>query len=120
MLSFPPVFKERMDSDIGERRRIFECSSCHFTSPYDYFGKRPGFLKSVVLLEEAFIMKDPFTPENRHLTVGGHCSECKKAVCVKMNCSIFYTRRFCIECVTRHWEEFAQEVQQEISKKDTG
>ncbi|XP_041457785.1 cysteine-rich DPF motif domain-containing protein 1-like [Lytechinus variegatus] len=108
------------EQDQGGKRRVFACSSCQFSSPYDYYGKRPGFLKSIVLLEEAYVMKDPFTPENRHLTIGGHCSECNKPVCVNKDCSIFYTRRFCLDCVLENFQEFPKEVQQEVNKKDNG
>ncbi|XP_071510790.1 cysteine-rich DPF motif domain-containing protein 1-like [Diadema antillarum] len=109
-----------MEQNSEEKRGVFECSLCSFTCPYDYYGRKPGFLKSIVLLEEAYVMRDPFTPENRHLTVGGSCSVCNRTVCVGKDCSVFYTRRFCVDCVMKNLEEFPKEICQEFSKKDKG
>ncbi|XP_038049345.1 cysteine-rich DPF motif domain-containing protein 1-like [Patiria miniata] len=95
----------------------FQCSLCDFKSPYDYFGSKPPFANAVVLLEKAYVLKDPFVPEGRHITVGSHCSVCKRAVCAGQDCSLFYTKRFCLPCVKKHFNEFPQEIQQELEKK---
>ena len=43
---------------------------------------RPHFL-SCSLLEESYVMRDPFTPDKgRFLIVGSRCSMCSKLVCV--------------------------------------
>ncbi|XP_071816018.1 cysteine-rich DPF motif domain-containing protein 1-like isoform X2 [Apostichopus japonicus] len=68
------------------------------------------------LMEKAYVLKNPFTPHDSHLTIGAHCSQCDKAVCVQQTCSVFYTRRFCKHCVEKHSEEFPQEISEVISK----
>ncbi|PIK34054.1 putative cysteine-rich DPF motif domain-containing protein 1, partial [Apostichopus japonicus] len=88
----------------------FCCALCSFSSRYDYFGRKPPFVESIVLMEKAYVLKNPFTPHDSHLTIGAHCSQCDKAVCVQQTCSVFYTRRFCKHCVEKHSEEFPQEI----------
>ncbi|XP_043944198.1 cysteine-rich DPF motif domain-containing protein 1 isoform X2 [Protopterus annectens] len=64
----------------------FECQLCGFTAPYSYYGQKPPNSRSIVFLEECFIMKDPFTPEKgKFLILGSHCSLCNKITCVNGN-----------------------------------
>ena len=37
-------------------------------------------------------------------------------VCV--NCSLYYSRRFCVKCVRKYRDEFPQELKKEIEKLD--
>lgn len=40
-------------------------------------------LFSYRLLEESYVMKDPFTPDkDKFLILGSHCSLCRRSVCV--------------------------------------
>ncbi|KAM7437988.1 Cysteine-rich domain [Porites harrisoni] len=95
----------------------FKCSSCGFECYYEYFGKRPPFSKSVILLEDAFVIRDPFSPTTGHLTLGGQCCLCSKDICVAPTCSIFYTKRFCVSCVENNLMEFPEEIQKDIQRK---
>ncbi|XP_013399603.1 cysteine-rich DPF motif domain-containing protein 1-like [Lingula anatina] len=97
----------------------FLCSKCGFCINYDYFGNKPPGADTLLLLEEAYIMNDPFA-ENRRgkfIILGSHCSVCSKSVCIAQGCSIFYTKRFCIDCVIKNLSEFPTEVQEEAQKR---
>ncbi|KAM6161505.1 cysteine-rich DPF motif domain-containing protein 1 isoform 1-T6 [Erethizon dorsatum] len=69
----------------AERRplRVFECQLCGLTAPYSYVGQKPPDTQSVVLLEQSYVMKDPFSPDRgRFLVLGAQCSVCGRLVCV--------------------------------------
>ncbi|XP_033647650.1 cysteine-rich DPF motif domain-containing protein 1-like [Asterias rubens] len=96
----------------------FQCDVCDFKSPYDYYGSKPPFVHAAVSLkEEVYILKDPFVAEKRHITVGSHCSICRKAVCAGQDCSLFYTKRFCLQCVKENITEFPNEIKKELERK---
>lgn len=40
---------------------MFKCQLCALTAPYSYVGQKPPDTQAVVLLEESYIMKDPFS-----------------------------------------------------------
>jgi len=107
-----------MSEETAADETMFLCSSCGFECRYEYFGKKPPFSKSVVLLEDAYVIRDPFSPTAGHLTLGGRCCLCSKDVCVAQTCSIFYTKRFCISCVEKNLEEFPDEVHKDLRRKD--
>ncbi|XP_068134319.1 cysteine-rich DPF motif domain-containing protein 1 isoform X2 [Hyperolius riggenbachi] len=99
-------------------RGIFECGLCGLSVPYTYFGQKPPSTQSVILLEECFIMMDPFTPDkDKFLVLGSPCSVCKRTVCVGTDCSLFYAKRFCLPCVTENKGEFPPEIQQDLEKR---
>ncbi|XP_011329720.1 cysteine-rich DPF motif domain-containing protein 1 [Ooceraea biroi] len=79
---------------------IFTCSICNLKERYDYKGARPPFARQLLYSEDCYVMKDPFSPPNKGeiLVVGADCSKCKRAVC--STCSIYYARRFCLECAS--------------------
>ncbi|XP_048743486.2 cysteine-rich DPF motif domain-containing protein 1-like isoform X1 [Ostrea edulis] len=91
-------------------KEIFVCQNCRFSVPYDYFGRRPPFSKSFVLMEEAFVMKDPFSADGGMITLGSNCSSCGAIVCLSQDCSLFYTKRFCLPCVKRNLRDFPSEI----------
>ncbi|KAM5336571.1 cysteine-rich DPF motif domain-containing protein 1 isoform 1-T3 [Glossophaga mutica] len=69
----------------AERRPlgVFECQLCSLTAPYSYVGQKPPNTQSIILLEESFVTKDPFTPDkDRFLILGSRCSICGRLVCV--------------------------------------
>lgn len=33
------------------------------------------------------------------------------------DCSLFYTKRFCMECVNKHLDQFPHQIQAELAKK---
>ncbi|NXM70888.1 CDPF1 protein, partial [Serilophus lunatus] len=96
----------------------FECQLCGLTAPYTYYGLKPPNSRAVVLLEEAYVMKDPFTPDkDRFLILGSHCSLCSRAVCVRTECSLFYSKRFCLPCVKANLKAFPLEIQEDMDRR---
>ncbi|NXD16854.1 CDPF1 protein, partial [Nothocercus nigrocapillus] len=96
----------------------FKCQLCDLTAPYTYYGQNPPNTCSIVLLEESYVMKDPFTPDNdTFLILGSHCSLCSRLVCVGTECSLFYSKRFCLPCVNENLEAFPFEIQEDMNKR---
>ncbi|KAL2775461.1 cysteine-rich DPF motif domain-containing protein 1 [Daubentonia madagascariensis] len=97
---------------------VFECELCALTAPYSYVGQKPPNTHSVVLLEESYVMKDPFTSgKDRFLILGSCCSLCSRLVCVGPECSLFYSKRFCLPCVQKNIGAFPQEIRQDLEKR---
>ncbi|XP_066111323.1 cysteine-rich DPF motif domain-containing protein 1-like isoform X1 [Saccopteryx bilineata] len=97
---------------------VFECQLCALTAPYSYMGQKPPDTQSVILREESYIMKDPFTPDkDRFLILGSRCSVCSRLVCVGPECSLFYCTRFCLPCVQKNIHAFPQEIRQDLEKR---
>ncbi|XP_020757758.2 cysteine-rich DPF motif domain-containing protein 1 isoform X1 [Odocoileus virginianus] len=97
---------------------VFKCQLCALTAPYSYKGQQPPDSQSVILLEESYVMRDPFTPDKgRFLIVGSRCSVCSKLVCVDPECSLFYSKRFCLPCVQDNMDAFPQEIQRDLEKR---
>ncbi|XP_018775284.1 cysteine-rich DPF motif domain-containing protein 1 [Serinus canaria] len=70
------------------------------------------------LLEEAYVMKDPFTlDKNTFLIIKSHCSLCSRAVCVDINCSLFYSKSFSLPCVKESLKAFPLEIQEDMDKR---
>ncbi|KAM6436677.1 cysteine-rich DPF motif domain-containing protein 1 isoform 2-T3 [Liasis olivaceus] len=68
---------------MESKQDTFECELCGLTAPYSYYGQQPPNAYSVTLLEDCYVMKDPFTHEkDRILILGAQCSLCHKRVCV--------------------------------------
>ncbi|XP_046840067.1 cysteine-rich DPF motif domain-containing protein 1-like [Xenia sp. Carnegie-2017] len=103
-----------MDAKISSKH--FKCVKCEFSTHYDYFGSKPPFYKDLILLEDAYIMKDPFTMEANFIVLGGHCSFCNIAVCCNQKCSIFYTKRICLACCLNHFDDFPPAIKQDLQK----
>ncbi|XP_073478005.1 cysteine-rich DPF motif domain-containing protein 1 isoform X1 [Aquarana catesbeiana] len=107
--------------DLGEShppKGIFVCHLCGLSVPYTYFGQNPPHTHSVILLEECYVMMDPFTPEKeKFLVLGSVCSLCKQVVCIGTECSLFYSKRFCLPCVTKNKSEFPPEIRQDLEKR---
>eukprot|EP00117_Sycon_ciliatum_P033269 scpid69788/ scgid25638/ UPF0595 protein C22orf40 homolog len=97
----------------------FECERCQRSFTYQYFGSEPTFCKEIKLKEDAFVSRDPFSYD-RHafLLMGGMCCICSTPVCMAPACSLFYTRRFCLQCVRQHQARFPTEIQTELSRLD--
>nr|XP_027810447.1 cysteine-rich DPF motif domain-containing protein 1 isoform X6 [Marmota flaviventris] len=58
---------------------VFKCQLCSVTAPYSYVGQKPPNTQAVVLLEESYVMKDPFTSgTDRFLVLGSRCSLCSR------------------------------------------
>ncbi|KAM9824220.1 cysteine-rich DPF motif domain-containing protein 1 [Neosynchiropus ocellatus] len=98
--------------------KVFCCQLCSLSSPFTYFGQKPPNTRAIVLLEDCFLTKDPFSPDKeKFLILGSNCSMCGVCVCVGGDCSLFYTRRFCMECVRKHLDQFPQQIRAELAKK---
>ncbi|XP_075018378.1 cysteine-rich DPF motif domain-containing protein 1 isoform X1 [Calonectris borealis] len=96
----------------------FTCQLCGLTAPYTYYGQKPPNTRSIVLLEEGYVMKDPFTPDkDKFLILGSHCSLCSRSVCVGTDCSLFYSKRFCLPCVNENLKAFPLEIQEDMDKR---
>uniref|UniRef100_A0A8V0ZYM6 Cysteine-rich DPF motif domain-containing protein 1 n=1 Tax=Gallus gallus TaxID=9031 RepID=A0A8V0ZYM6_CHICK len=64
----------------------FKCQLCGLTAPYTYYGQKPPNTHSIVILEDSYVMKDPFTPDKeKFLILGSLCSLCRRTVCVGAN-----------------------------------
>ncbi|XP_006888188.1 PREDICTED: cysteine-rich DPF motif domain-containing protein 1 [Elephantulus edwardii] len=97
---------------------VFECQLCALSAPYSYVGQKPPNTRSVILLEESYVLKDPFTADrDRFLVLGSRCSVCSRLVCVAPECSLFYSKRFCLPCVREYMDAFPKEIQQDVEKR---
>lgn len=105
-----------MSSRENNAKDSFTCDNCKFSVKYDYFGKKPPFSKTTIVLEDAYIMRDPFTDESKCIILGSHCAICNRVLCVSQGCSIFYLKRFCLECVNANKDQFPAEINLELKK----
>ncbi|NXD02961.1 CDPF1 protein, partial [Certhia familiaris] len=70
------------------------------------------------LLEEACVMKDPFTPDkDKFLITGSHSSLCSRAACVGTDYSLFYSKSFRLPCVKENLKAFPLEIQEDMDKR---
>ncbi|KAG5891248.1 hypothetical protein JTB14_004362 [Gonioctena quinquepunctata] len=96
----------KSSSDISKHEKLkeevkyFQCSTCIFKEKYEYFGSNPSLVKNYILLEDAYVIEDPFTApkQGKIIILGSHCIVCRKAVCKDANCSIYFDGSYCIEC----------------------
>ncbi|XP_042690862.1 cysteine-rich DPF motif domain-containing protein 1 [Centrocercus urophasianus] len=96
----------------------FKCQLCGLTAPYTYYGQKPPNTHSIVILEDSYVMKDPFTPDKeKFLILGSLCCLCRRSVCVGAECSLFYTKRFCLPCVNENLQAFPLEIQEDMEKR---
>uniref|UniRef100_A0A8D0BV51 Cysteine-rich DPF motif domain-containing protein 1 n=1 Tax=Salvator merianae TaxID=96440 RepID=A0A8D0BV51_SALMN len=101
-----------------QHRGTFECELCGLTAPYSYYGQKPPNAYPISLSEDSYVIKDPFTSDkDKFLILGSHCSLCRKRVCAGTDCSLFYSKRFCVPCVKLHLKEFPLEIRQDLEKK---
>jgi len=122
-----------LEQDKPQEVKTFTCSVCNLVSPFTYFGRKPPSVKSrLVLLEDAYVIKNPFVdprqsevktvtgkPVHPILVLGSHCAVCEVPVCAAIECSYFYTQRFCKDCMSEHLSHFPDQVQKEFNKNIT-
>ncbi|XP_022053380.1 cysteine-rich DPF motif domain-containing protein 1 [Acanthochromis polyacanthus] len=107
-----------MEQTNESPQKTFTCQLCGLCSPFTYYGQKPPNTRAIVLLEECFVTKDPFSPDKeKFLVLGSTCSLCSKCVCVGSDCSLFYTKRFCMSCVNKHLDQFPRQIRAELAKK---
>ncbi|NXM16011.1 CDPF1 protein, partial [Ploceus nigricollis] len=96
----------------------FKCELCELSAPYTYYGWTSPNSHWIVPLEEAYVMKDPFTPDkDKFLIIRSHCSLCSRAVCVGTDCYLFYSKIFCLPCVKENLKAFPFEIQEDMDKR---
>jgi hypothetical protein len=125
--------------------KVFQCSLCPFYAAYDRYDskyldesslpsttttttknkKEPAI--TIDLLEQVYLLRDPFVAikdkdkedqtKLSSLIIGATCSVCSCPVCVHADCSLFYTRRFCLKCLAKYRDEFPREILDEIGAK---
>lgn len=123
--------------------KVFQCSLCPFYATYDRYdtkyidesippsvsatssskNKKEPSIK-VDLIEKVYLLRDPFVAvkdkDKLHptkissLIIGSTCSVCSRTVCLHSDCSLFYTRRFCLKCVAKYRDEFPREIIDEV------
>lgn len=86
------------------------------TEQYDFFSNRVPFNRNVKMKIDYYLTRDPFSPRNKKqfLILGSVCSICDKDVCIKPECSIFYSKFFCSLCARINIENFPLCVQKKI------
>ncbi|XP_072452698.1 cysteine-rich DPF motif domain-containing protein 1 isoform X1 [Notamacropus eugenii] len=100
-----------------EKKRIRCGSTCQEVSSVDDTVRQDA-VRNRWLLEECYVLKDPFTSDkDKFLILGSQCSLCSKLVCVGPECSLFYSKRFCLPCVRENLSAFPQEIQQDVEKR---
>lgn len=99
-----------------EERETFVCCFCKLSEKYDYKGRQPPFQRHLIYQEDCYIMRDPFSPLNQKeaLILGGDCCLCKKSTC--MDCSIFYTKRFCKICALNNIHDLPSQLHKKIKQ----
>ncbi|KAK8749142.1 hypothetical protein OTU49_015697 [Cherax quadricarinatus] len=102
----------------NEKGGTFLCEACGLTETYHYYGCKPPFHKGVTFLENCYVLRDPFQNGSggSFLLLGGECTSCSRVVCQDTSCSLFYTKRFCLNCANANIEEFPPEIHQRIKK----
>ncbi|NXF17822.1 CDPF1 protein, partial [Rhodinocichla rosea] len=96
----------------------FRCELCELSALYTYYRQMSPNSHSIVLLEEAYVMRDPFTPDKgKFLIIRSHCSLCSRAVCVGTNCRLFCSKSFCLPCEKEDLKAFPLEIQEDMDKR---
>ena len=123
--------------DYYEKTIQFECSICGLCEMCQYLGRKPPFTKHLLEFDEdVFVMIDPFKVNQRttskitkklyrnlfqprqsrwfsdFLVLGGTCAACNVECC--QDCSIYFSKRFCIKCAEFNINEFPKDVQSKI------
>lgn len=108
------VKKEENEPEI----KYFHCYNCQLKEKYEYFGSNPPFFKKYLLLEDAFVIEDPFLPpkQGEILILGAHCIKCRNSVCKDTNCSMYYEGTYCIKCAKLNIKSFPLSVQEKLNR----
>ena len=131
---------KKKGEDYYEKTIQFECNICGLCEMCQYLGRKPPFTKHLLEFdEEVFVMIDPFKVYQRtislknnekltrnlfqprqsrwfsdFLVLGGTCAACNAECC--QDCSIYFSKRFCIKCAEFNINEFPKDVQSKIVK----
>lgn len=101
---------------VVEERPIFQCRNCNITERYDCFSDHVPFNRNIRTKVDYYLARDPFSPRNKRqfIILGSVCSVCDKDVCVKPECSLFYSKFFCTDCARKHILNFPPCIQEKI------
>jgi len=106
--------------DFYEKLVEFTCYLCGLSEKCQYYGRKPKFVKNrAVFKDDSYVMVDPFQSRDLRtgtgfLLLGGNCGHCEHPVCI--DCSVFYSRRYCVKCAEFYCNEFPAEMQPRIRK----
>lgn len=106
-------------SEVNESSSLkFKCELCTLEEACEYFGKSPPWSPRTCLLEDSYIMRDPFSlPQKKQILIlGAKCTLCQIDVCVGARCSLFFSKRFCKDCALKNLTYFPVQVQTKIKK----
>ncbi|XP_067616503.1 cysteine-rich DPF motif domain-containing protein 1 [Eurosta solidaginis] len=103
----------------------FQCTSCSMREMVHYYGKSPPFVYGLRVVEDSFIVRDPFQPPPMRwkpkaeyfVLMGAKCSMCKNVVCKRVECSFYYTRTYCLNCAKININKFPIEAQAKLRKQ---
>lgn len=121
--------KEEKPIEDQEDERIakikFHCSGCDMEEMVHYFGLEPTFVYGLKFNEPTYIMRDPFqAPPPRwkskaeyFVALGAHCNLCDQVVCKDNECSFFYIKSYCLDCVKKVAPTFPLDIQQKLRKQ---
>lgn len=98
--------------------KYFECSTCVLRVQFEYFGKDPPWYKHFHLLEEAYVIEDPFSPPKRRkiIILGAHCVKCNRIVCKDTTCSVYFEGTYCVNCAKTNIDLFPDSVRGKLNK----
>lgn len=104
--------------EAEEEIKIFKCSICLLEEQYGYKGQNPPFSRHVKMLEDSYIMEDPYFPpgKNEFIILGADCFICNNSVCKSPECSFFYLKTYCMNCLKENISYFPEIVQLKVSK----
>lgn len=115
-----PSTSKTEDKPEDEKKEVkyFQCATCGLRECYEYYGDNPPFVKNYKLLENSYVIEDPFVPpkQNEFIILGTHCIQCRKNVCKDPNCSFYYDGTYCLECAKNCSQKFPKNVQEKINK----
>lgn len=83
---------------------------------YDCFSNHVPFNRYVRTKTDFYLARDPFSARSKKqfLILGSVCSVCDKDVCVRSECSIFYSKFFCSICARKNIQYFPSCIQNKI------
>ena len=132
--------QERRNDNEDLKQFRFRCRRCGLSQEAHFFGKgKPRFCRGQLeVTEPSYLMLDPFSPrvagKANFLLLGGICVVCEakeeeeegdgsgiaaESASVCVDCSVFYSKRFCVDCAAENIRYFPVEVQAKIRRKTT-
>ncbi|NXT69857.1 CDPF1 protein, partial [Chaetops frenatus] len=94
----------------------FKCELCYLSAPYTYYGWMPPNSPSIMLellSKKKIKLLEYFSPEEEF-----------SILCILLvtlfslqDCSLFYSKRFCLPCVKENLKAFTLEIQEGMDKQ---